>query len=66
MTILQLAREYAPYNLLPAFEQGFQDYKYGCCLKPVQVRNIFGEVGVQAYDRGTECSRRWAIEQALK
>jgi hypothetical protein len=50
---LKIAAEYAPYNLYPAFQKGFDAYNAGRIVNP------YGDgVNAQAWDRGAECAMR--------
>jgi hypothetical protein len=53
MNTLIIAREYAPYNLYPAFQKGFDAYNAGCITNPHK-----DGVEAQAWDRGAECAMR--------
>jgi hypothetical protein len=46
------AEEYAPYNAMPEFWQGYQDYH--SCIQ----RHVYDGVKGQAYDRGAEFAMR--------
>ena len=51
--ILTIAAEYAPYNLYPAFQKGFDAYNAG------RISNPHGDTADgQAWDRGAECAMR--------
>ena len=54
----ELAREYAPYDRMPEFWQGFDDYN---CGSDIHMRH--DGVQGQAYDRGRECAMRYRKEQ---
>jgi hypothetical protein len=55
MQMLIIANEYAPYNLYPAFAEGFAAYQAG------KIGNRYADgVNAQAYDRGQECAMRVA------
>lgn len=48
----QIKAQYAPYNTIPAFEQGYADYLAGRASRELQ-----GVAG-QAYDRGYEAGMK--------
>lgn len=59
MTLDELCAEYAPYDRMVEFKEGFVDYQIGIDHK------YYSGTKAQAYDRGRECAMRWAKEQAL-
>ncbi len=52
-TVNKLRGEYAPYDRMPAFDEGLEDYERGFDRSP-RYHGIAG----QAYDRGAECAMR--------
>lgn len=56
MQTLIIAREYAPYNLYAAFEQGFNAYNADRNVNPYRQDSV----DAQAWDRGAECASRVA------
>lgn len=55
-TINEIRSEYAPYDKMPAFDQGFQDYRAGLAFEHCGVAG-------QAYDRGQECAMRFQRQE---
>lgn len=53
-TINELRNEYAPYDKMPEFDEGFAAYERG-----EYFGRAMGGVQQQAFDRGAECSMRW-------
>ena len=52
-TIQELRTEYAPYNMMPAFDEGMRDY-----AKTQDRSPRYHSIAAQAYDRGQECAMR--------
>ncbi len=52
-TVEQIKAEYAPYNKMPEFEEGYLMYMFG----KVPAYEIGGVAG-QAFDRGAEAAMR--------
>ena len=55
-TVQKLRAEYAPYDKMPAFEDGMRDYTHRGFNPLVYYTGVDG----QAYDRGQECAMRMA------
>jgi hypothetical protein len=53
-TLAEIRADYRPYDTLPEFEVGFQDYMAG----RFRHRDYDGVAG-QAYDRGSNAAMQW-------
>jgi hypothetical protein len=58
--LLQICASYAPYDTLPAFRTGFNDYEAGIHKNPWDDRHGPGDqVKAQAWDRGANAAMRY-------
>jgi len=56
--LLQICSDYAPYDTLPAFTEGFNDYEAGKHRNPYD-GHIKQGVQAQAWDRGANAAMRY-------
>jgi hypothetical protein len=56
MMMSELLAEYAPYNAMQAFHDGWKDYEHGHYHCPFSANSVEG----QAWDRGMEAAMRWS------
>jgi len=59
--LLQIVSDYAPYDQLPAFTEGFNDYERGSFRNPYDgLQHGRSQVAAQAWDRGANAAMRYA------
>jgi len=58
--LLQICSDYAPYDTLPAFTEGFNDYERGVHRNPYDgLQGGRSQVVAQAWDRGANAAMRY-------